>query len=362
MKTRIMKKSCLSDTRIIIVLVLAVMTLFSAGCSYDAPPASPQAEARADAPVEADPSAKEAPVTGLRFVYDMFSGNQFYLNAYVTGISADGSEAEIEKRVGPMNYTGHTKEGTILLNGSRTGELLGILDRYDLEAWSHLPTGSAGSAPSRSLIVFSGDDILYDIPWNARFPASLPPEEDVFYCELFNFFNGILSEEPGWEEVRSDDLDDPRDDPAYSERRVMWFGKQVRLVPGTGTWYEDGRYAEIDYEGRDWWIEEGFTGTWILDEEAPSDGLNTPKSASLTVYEDGTVRFVLDGEEWSGAADAVRKYLDSAGFCLEKGYDRRPCSVVTTSGESYERIHVTCYPGPVPEEQFPPIDVYLLKK
>lgn len=305
--------------------------------------------------------AEEGQITGLRFEYDMFSGDMFYLNAFVENMTADGAKVTLEKRIGPMNYTGHRKEGELSINGEQAGRLREILDRYDLAAWSKLPSAGSGSAPSRSLIVFSGKEKLYDVKWNVKFPKTLPPQEDILYCELFNFFNDLISREPGWEDVRSENLEDPRDNPAYSERRVSWFGHEVRLVPGTGTWHEDGRYADIDYEGKDWWVEEGFVGQWSLDAEEPTGGLNAPDDASLTVLSDGSARLVVDGEEWPGRVAAVRRYRDSVGLNLEKDYERRLCTVESAYEESYERIHVVCYPGPVPEPQFAPIDVYLLK-
>ena len=300
-------------------------------------------------------------VTGIHFTYDMYSGDQFYLDVIVEKMSGKGAQAEIEKRIGPMNYTGVRKEGTIRMNGEQVQALRDILGRYDLKLWTECRLSSYGTSPSRSLYVFEGSELVYRISWNTQFPETLPPQEDIMYAELYNFFNDLISAEPGWEDVRSDDLDDPRDNPAYYERTVTWFGNEVRLVPGTGTWYENGAYAEIDYEGRDWWIEEGFTGSWTLDEENPTNGLNPPKSASLTVNEDGSVLFVLDGEEWPGRVAPTRRYRDSTGILLEKGYEDRACTVALMQEESYRRIHLYCYPGPVPEPQFPPIDVYLLK-
>ncbi len=311
---------------------------------------------------EKDPRNQEKPVTGLRFIYDRFSGNQLYLNVFVENMSENGADCTIEKRVGPMNYTGFKKEGSLSLDGKQASELEKILGRYDLEAWSHLPSKSSGASPSRSVIVFSGDDVLYDVMWNAKFPETLPPQEDIFYAELFNFFNDLISGEPEWAEVKSDNLEDPRDNPAYYERRVPWFGHQVRLVPGTGTWYESGAYADIDYEGKDWWTEEGFTGTWTLDPEKSADSFQAPESAALRVREDGTIIFLLDGEEWTGAPSPVRRYKDSAMIHLEREGEQRACSVDLMEEESYERIHLTCYPGPVPEPQFVPIDVYLVKE
>ncbi len=302
--------------------------------------------------------------TGLRFVYDQFSGEEFYLNAFVEGMSESGGKATLIKRVGPMNYTGHKKEGELALTGEQAALLREILSRYDLAAWSGLPAKSAGSSPTRSLIVFRGDEILYKVMWNARFPKTLPPREDILYAELFNFFNGMIAAEPGWEEVRSADLEDPRDNPAYYERTVTWFGREVKLVPGTGTYHEDGRYAEIDYEGRDWWIDEGFVGRWTLDEESPAiDPYWAPASAELSVREDGTLELVLDGEVWPGRVSKLRRFRDGFGIILEKeNGEYRSCTVSTGGRESYERIHVSYQSGPWPEEQYTPIDVYLLKR
>ncbi|MBO4367129.1 MAG: hypothetical protein J5859_00335 [Clostridia bacterium] len=250
--------------------------------------------------------AEDAPgadaATGLRFMYDNYSGEQFCLNAYVEGMSRDGAKLTLIKRVGPMNYTGHTKEGELTLSGEQVDALRSILKSYDLDAWSELRGKGYGYSPSRSLIVFCGEEILFDVRWDAVFPKTLPPQEDIMYAQLYNFFNDIISSEPGWEEVVSDNLEDPRDNPAYYERTVTWFGNEVKLVPGTGVYYKDGHYAEIDYEGRDWWTVEGFTGEWTLDEESPSLDMTfqSPLNASLIVREDGTLTFVLDDEEWQG--------------------------------------------------------------
>ena len=367
-----MKKTIIT---ILIMLIIGVVAIMLFGCSDNK---AEQAQSGSE-PASADASAKDAArdtdkdvaegaakcdvssVTGLRFSYDNYSGKEFELNVYVENMSEEGAKVTVEKRVGPMNYTGHTKEGELKLTGGQAAELKDILSRYDLKAWSELPTRGYGYSPTRSLIVFSGNDILYKIMWSAVFPKTLPPEEDIMYAELFNFFNDIIASEPGWEEVRSDNLDDPRDNPAYYEREVTWFGNIVKLVPGTGVWYEDGRGATIDYEGKDWWVEEGFVGEWTLDEENPTGGLNDVKDASLTVRQDGTVLFVKDGEEWTGTVDPGRKYKAETGIALEKDNEYRNCEVYLYYEESYERISVTCYPGPVPEPQFAPIDVNLIK-
>ena len=327
----------------IIVMMAVLLGVMSAGCGTKKE--------------EADGA-----ITAVRFTYDKSHGDQVYLSVYVDEMSDQGAKAEITKRVGPMNYTGHKKEGVLTLNGEQVRTLLEILSRYDLEAWSKLPKKSSGSSPSRSLMVFSHGDAVCDVPWNTKFPETLPPQEDIMYAELFNFFNGMLSAKEEWKEVWSDNLEDPRDNPAYSERMVIWFGHEVKLKPGTGTWHEDGSYAEIDYEGKDWWIEEGFVGEWVLDKEKPASDYYPVNDASLTVNEDGSVVFTLDGEEWRGHVAAIRRYKDNTGFGIEKEDEARNCEVALSVPESYEEIHVSAYPGPVPEPQFTPIDVWLVKK
>ena len=69
----------------------------------------------------------------------------------------------------------------------------------------------------------------------------------------------------------------------------------------------------------------------------------------------------LDGVEWSGTVSGVRRYRDDVRIEVGRGYETRPCAVELKEEESYEHIRVTCYPGPVPEPQFDPIDVSLAK-
>ena len=298
-----------------------------------------------------------ADATEIHFTYDNFSGEQFYLDAIVNKINDKGAKLSLKKRVGPMNYTGKTKEGTLSMNRAQVDELFEILGRYDLKAYSELPKKSASSSPSRTLYILKGDDIIYAVPFNAKFPETLPPEEDILYYELFNFFNDIIAREPGWEEVIGVNLNDPRENSAYYDRTVTWFGREVKLVPGTGTFYEDGSFAEIDYEGKDWWVEEGFTGEWTIDPEHMDDGIN--KEGSLTVNTDGSLTLVADGETYTGKVGTIRRYNSSAGITLNLPAGNYGAEVVPLYDESYEKIRISCYPGPVPEPQFDAIDIYL---
>ncbi len=311
---------------------------------------------------KANESAGDGEITALHFTYDRYSGNQLYLDVHTDHISVSGADAEITKRIGPANADGGNHTGTLRLTSGQTEELLTILNTYDLEAWSSLPKASSGSSPSCSLIVFSGKKTLYDIPWNAKFPKTVPPQEEIMYVRLFNFFNNILSNTSGWEDVRSDNLENPEDNPAYQPRTVTWFGNEVTLVPGTGTFHEDGSYAEIDYGENNWWMMEGFLGTWSLDPDHPAeDTLSKPESAELTISENGTAVFELNGELWNGTLNSVRIYKGPIGIILKREGETRYGSIDTLQDQSYEQIHITCYPGPVPEPQFDPIDVYLNK-
>ena len=301
------------------------------------------------------PAAKPEGIWEVGFTYDMFSGDQFKLEARVTDITPEGSKVKLEKRVGPMNYTGHTMSGELDLTGEQTEALLDILDSYDIEGYSRLPRRGSSGAPSRTLIVFSGEESWY-VAFDAKFPKTLPPEEEVMYMEQYNFFNGLIRDIPDWQEVRSPDLEDPRDNPAYGEGSALWFGRSVSLVPGTGTG-EDRRGAEIDYGEEKWWLLEGFTGTWSLAEgEWQEEATHT--SVTLTVEEDGSVTLTLDGETWTGTLPDKRYYREETGFRLtnpEEGTRSFTCALMEP--EDYTLLRICAYPGPVPEPQFYPTDV-----
>ena len=308
----------------------------------------------------APPEKKPDGIWEIGFSYDMFSGDQFCLEARVTDITPEGCRVKLEKRVGPMNYTGHTMEGEFDLDGDRTAALLEILGRYDLEAWSKLRRSGSSAAPGRTLMVFSGEDQWY-IAFDAVFPKTLPPLEDVMYMELYNFFNSLIRGMPDWSEVQSPDLPDPRENPAYGEREVSWFGRTVRLVPGTGVYTADFRGAEIDYGEEKWWFLEGFTGTWILVEEWREEASHL--SAQLTVREDGSLTLTLDGREWTGTLGDKRYYREDIGVRLTcEGEGSRSFTLMCLEEEDYGLLRVYAYPGPVPEEQFYPTDLVLEKK
>ena len=182
------------------------------------------------------------------------------------------------------------------------------------------------------------------------------------YMELYNFFNHLIRDIPDWQDVQSPDLEDPRENPAYEEGDALWFGRRVRLVPGTGTVYEDRRGAEIDYGGEAWWIQEGFTGTWTLaGEEWQEEATHT--SASLTVEEDGSVTLTLEGETWTGQLPEKRYYKADTGFRLEnREQGSRSFTCALMEQEDYTLLRIFAYPGPVPEPQFYPTDVVLERR
>lgn len=293
--------------------------------------------------------------------YDMYSGNEFRLYAVAADFDENGAQAHVEKRVGPMNYTGVSKVGELHLSRSQADALLEILSRYDLKAYSALRHKGTGSAPSRSLMVFDGAE-QYDVAWDAVFPETIPPEQDVMYFELFNFFNDRIREEPGWEDVCSENLKDPRDNPAYAERIVSHFGREVRLAPGTGTSYADGRGARIDYGDAIWWLEEGFIGVWRMSEQDAQENDCSAAAAEFRVGADGQITLTLDGEVWTGTLPDTRYYKEGTGARITCGTERRSLLIDPAEQDSWKRLHLSAYPGPVPEEQFDPIDVWVTKQ
>lgn len=282
------------------------------------------------------------------FNYDQDDhGYTYSIRVIIEKIDAMGAEASIEKWLGPHNINGKRHEDVIFMDAHKVSELLHILDGYDLEGWSKLPTQCSSSRVSRTLVLHLKDGTKYHIGFNTAFPRTIPPTEDVMYFELFNFFNGLIRE-AGWDEVAGEDLKDPRQNPAYAPRTVSWFGNQVKLKIGTGTFYEDGRNAEIDYEGKDWWVEEGFVGCYT--------GEN---GAYMSVVENGDIRLFMDGEDWHGHVVNKRIYKRHAEIGIHCSDRSRWCELHTLKGENYDMIQIRCMPGPVPAPQFTPIAVNL---
>ncbi len=306
----------------------------------------------------AEPVQRPEGIWEVDFRYDMYSGERFALEAKITDITPEGSRLQIEKRVGPMNYTGHSKQGELDLDAEHTAALLEILSRYDVKSWSELPTRGYGTAPDRTLIVFSGEE-SWAVSYDTVFPETIPPLEDILYMELYNFFNGLIRDIPDWSEVQSPDLPDPRENPAYGEREVVWFGRQVRLVPGTGIFAGD-QGAEIDYGEEKWWLLEGFTGAWSLSESWREEASHA--SASLSVREDGSVTLTLEDKVWTGTLGEKRYYREAIGVRLTcEGEGSRRFTLEPAGAEDYRLLRVFAYPGPLPEKQFYPTDVMLVK-
>ena len=313
--------------------------------------------------VTAAPGQGTGGITKLHFNYDRFSGEQLELDVWMKDISASGSTAQVKKRVGPMNYTGTTREGNFTVSSRQLRQLLEILEEYDLRAWSQLPRRGHGSSPTRHLTVWYGEEMV-DVPWDAIFPETLPPREEIMYARIYNYFNGLIREDPDWKDVDSPDLEDPRDNPAYSERTVTQYGHEVRLVPGTGVYSKEGQGAKIDYGEKKWWLEEGFTGHWVMTDADlyENAGYRIQIQADLTVLEDGTFTLVLDGVPCPGVLAEDRYYRSAIGARVEYQNGERSCEIWPTEEGSYRKILLRSYPGPVPEPQYTPIDVYLTKQ
>ena len=302
----------------------------------------------------------EQPVkTGLHqvhFEYSRYSGDEMALDAWVDHITESGAEVTVKKRIGSGSSAAE-QEGMLKITADQTEELRAILNRYDLEAFSKLPERSYGSSPHRSLRVWDGDRD-YDISWNKVFPKTLPPEEDILYFELFNYFNGLLKGNAAWQDVIGDDLEDPREDPKYQVRTVEQFGNLIPLVPGTGN-STNGYGAELDYGDRIWWLEEGFTGSWHA---CASETVETTADTGVfRVEEDGMTELQVDGTVYSGTLGKVRTYLEPVMAELAAGEEKRTFEIMPLHQDDYTELQIRSYPGPVPEPQFEPIDLYLVK-
>ena len=318
----------------------------------------------AKAGTEETPVTAESGITEFYFSYDNFSGDQFRLDARAESFKDSNVVLAIEKRIGPMNYTGKSKKGLIRLSEEEGKTLMELLHRYDdrIREWSQLKRSGSTASPSRSLMIWE-DGQRYVVSFDTVFPETNPPEEDIMYYELFTFFNGLLKNKPGWEEVVGVELKDPRNNPAYYERTVMTFGHEVPLKEGTGTYHADGRGATLDYGDDLWWQMEGFTGTWeIGSSDAYPDLENSSDTCTMTVEEDGSVTLVLDSETWKGKVSDKRIYKESISMTMENEGEQRVFHADNIIDDSYEELLLSCYPGPVPEPQFEPVDLILIKK
>lgn len=301
-------------------------------------------------------------ITEVHFEYDEFSGEQYRLDVWVESITEDGADAQIEKRIGPMNENGRSREGTIRMSAEEVDRLMAILGRYDLEMFSQRPTESANTLPVRVLSVFYGDRMV-SVDWNSEYPKTVGPDEDIMYYEAFNFFEELIDKEPGWEDVRRDlpKEEDHRDNPDIYESTVSWFGHEVSLVPGTGDGSEDGWGAQIDYGEKDWWLKEGFTGSWSMTEEDREQEHSTDSEVLLAVSKDGNVMLRTDDEVWTGQLPEIRYYKNEIWVGLKNANLNERAFAISYQNEDYSHLHISAYPGPFPEEQFLPTDVYVTK-
>lgn len=264
-------------------------------------------------------------VTEFRFEYeDRTSGN--LVKAEFEGLTPEGGvEMQITKRVGRANYPATVKKTkTYVLDARTYGELCRLLGSFDLKGYSQLPRSSsyAGSV-SRSLRVVTDGEISY-ISDFLIFPDEVPSPKEVMYVAIFNFINDLTLDDPQMADVAMERQEDPYDRPFNQERTVMSYGKSVRLVPGTGYDVDDGEGARIDFGDRSWWVEEGYVGTWVMtdadraklypDTDDPFMIGTVYESASLTIREDGSGTFVLDGDEHTIELCPERYYLMPASF------------------------------------------------
>ena len=111
-------------------------------------------------------------------------------------------------------------------------------------------------------------------------------------------------------------------EPAVVEATVNWHGqeKTIRVKDGQ----EDYTGAVIDYGEKNWWVEEGFVGQYTMTETTSTLEGTTESFSELTVYENGNVVWVTDGDVYSGELLSSRYYGDAAHGYVTSERDRIP--------------------------------------
>lgn len=237
----------------------------------------------------------------ISFRYGLYDGT--LIEAQVTGFGPFGAQVAFTKQKGASRRDEiQTREASFYIDEQQVEELRQLLLSLDMPMLNTLRRDTYGYGAGVHLKVQSGYKTYY-IDQLTKFPKQVPPLSDVVYVPLYNHFNKLSMQDAALAEIELDMLLDPFLDPVNNPRTVLLYGKERSLVPGTG--YADGYRATVDYEGKQWWVEENFVGRWLMTEEDKlvSDPMigekyyMTNKSAELVILEDGTGTFTLDGAE-----------------------------------------------------------------
>lgn len=235
----------------------------------------------------------------VSFRYGLYDGTM--IEANITSINRFGGNISFIKQKGASHRDDIvTREASFYLNEEQVEELRRLLFSFDLPKLNALPRGTYGYGAGVHLKVVSGYKTYY-IDQLTKFPKQVPPLADTVYIPLYNYFNKISLLKNELAQIELDMLLDPYLDPVNNPRTVFLYGKERSLVPGTGN--AEGYRATVDFEGKKWWVEENFVGTWRMTEEdklVSDPGIGeryyiTNKSAELIILEDGTGTFTLDG-------------------------------------------------------------------
>ena len=107
------------------------------------------------------------------------------------------------------------------------------------------------------------------------------------------------------------------------KQSVNWHGTEMELVPGTGQ-SDDLTGAVLDYGDNRWWVEEGFVGQYLMNEDTEQLAGVTEEYSELTVYENGAVVWITDDAVYSGELFDKRHYGDAAHGYVTADDDQVP--------------------------------------
>ena len=242
----------------------------------------------------------------FEWAYEAYD-ERFHVQA--TGLDSDAPKLHVEKKIARQ---GETLTADYDFAVADVQALRDAIAEFDLVAWANLPTRGYYNGSKHNTIRFEIGGEWYFMNDMKKYPETEPPITETAFARLYNLFNAYVSADAAMEAVWTEPQVEPADQPLWQDRVVMFKGREVHLVPGTGpgsNYYN----AEIVWD-RDvpWWVDEGFVGRWVMTEEDLAT-LSLPNytSAELVIAEDGSVKLTLEDEEYDGAMIETRYYRDS---------------------------------------------------
>lgn len=261
----------------------------------------------------------EHDIASLTFDYDRESGAvRDNVRAGISNVTADGADLSIAKRTVVDNGW---YEKTYRLTNDDLLELQAIVNACDLYSWRDLGRNSTAATPYEDgtfRLEFKDGTYVYADSLT-KYPEGNehePPIQETVIALLYNYLNGFVSADPDMEDVHTDMRPLPAERDLWQDRSVIFRGRLVHLVPGTGTDGGEGATIVMD-EGTVWWADEGLVGHWVMTDEDRAlmrarGELNEYGNAELWIEQDGSIRLVVDGTAYVGACSPKRRYVSAA--------------------------------------------------